>query len=264
MSTLRDSALAYAKRGLHVLPCRPRDKEPATYHGLKDATTDANVIAGWWRGNPDFNIGVLTGKESGIFVVDLDSVDAESELKKLERQHGTLPATVESITAKGRHLFFAWPELTIRNSVGAKGGIAPGIDIRGANGYVVVPPSIHPSGRRYRWSVDSAGVFAAAPQWLLDLIAPRRGRTERNGHALPPSAWAEMLEGTVTEGARNATLTSITGHLLHRLDCREVLALMQAWNAIHCLPPLPEREITRIVNSIAGREYRRRRCHGRG
>jgi hypothetical protein len=258
MSALRDSALAYARRGFHVFPCWPRGKDPACAHGCRDATIDSNLIIGWWRGNPECNIGIATGKQSGIFVVDLDDADAESELRKIEQQNSALPPTVESITGKGRHLFFAWPNRPIRNSVGAKGGIAPGIDIRGQGGYVIAPPSIHPSGRAYAWSIDSASAFAAAPQWLLDLIT-RTGRSSHSkSRALPASEWSALLESTVTEGARNSTLTSIVGHLVCRLDCREVLTLMQAWNAIHCIPPLPERDVMRIVNSIASREYRRR------
>ena len=49
--------------------------------------------------------------------------------------------------------------MEVRNSAGR---IAAGIDVRGEGGYVLAPPSVHPSGRRYCWSVDSADSFAAA------------------------------------------------------------------------------------------------------
>ena len=166
MHSLGASALSLAERGLFIFPLLARDKRPATGHGLKDATRDPALIRGWWAENPEFNIGVATGAASRIFVVDVD--DAEAELRKLETANGTLPATVESITAKGRHLFFRWPKFKIRNSVGK---LAPGIDIRGEGGYVVGPPSIHPSGRRYHWSVDSAKRTAEAPDWLLAKLA---------------------------------------------------------------------------------------------
>jgi hypothetical protein len=256
MSALLDSALAYAKRGLRVFPCRPRDKWPACAHGFHDATIDPNVIAGWWRGNPECNIGIATGEQSGIFVVDLDDADAESELRKLEQQNSALPPTVESITGKGRHLFFAWPNRSIRNSVGAKGGIAPGIDIRGQGGYVIAPPSIHPSGRAYAWSVDSARAFADAPPWLIERIAARpRGAT-------PPTQWRELVKG-IPEGARNCQLTSLAGLLLRRrIDAVVTLALLQGFNARYCSPPLPESDVHRIVDSICGREFQRRNEHG--
>jgi hypothetical protein len=124
------SALALAVKGLHVFPCQPRAKIPATSNGLKAATIDRTIITQWWQQNPQFNIGIATGKASGIFVVDVDGIDAEGELRKLEAEHGPLPATVEAITARGRHLYFRMPAIDIRNSASK---IAPHIDVR-ANG----------------------------------------------------------------------------------------------------------------------------------
>ena len=99
-----------AERGFHVFPCRPRDKRPATANGLKDATTDPDVIQAWWQQQPDSNIAIATGAASGIFVVDIDGLDAEAALRRLEVEHGALPATVEAITARGRHVYFKWPQ----------------------------------------------------------------------------------------------------------------------------------------------------------
>src|SRR5262249_58094604 len=118
---------------------------------------------------PAANIGVATGKPSGIFVVDVDGVDAEAELRKLEAQHGALPPTIEVITARGRHVYFKMPAAPIRNSTGKLG---PGLDIRATGGYVFAPPSIHPTGRRYPWSGDFANALAAAPAYLLQLPSP--------------------------------------------------------------------------------------------
>ena len=92
--TLR-TALALAKKGMQVFPCRPRQKEPATAHGCKDATSDADIIQGWWRERPDANLAVATGAASSVFVLDIDGLDAEAELTKLEKNHGGLPPSVE-------------------------------------------------------------------------------------------------------------------------------------------------------------------------
>src|SRR5262245_48659157 len=102
------TALTLAARGLHVFPCLPRAKEPATPHGCNDATTDPGLIREWWHLVPDCNIGIATGEVSGVFAVDIDSTDAESALRKLEKEHGELPSTVEAITARGRHLYFQY------------------------------------------------------------------------------------------------------------------------------------------------------------
>ena len=86
-------------------------------------------------------------------MLDIDGDDGEASLRKLEAEHGALPDSVESITGKGRHVWFRINGSPIRNSAST---IAPGIDVRGDGGYVLAPPSIHPSGKAYAWSVDCA------------------------------------------------------------------------------------------------------------
>jgi hypothetical protein len=244
------TALALAARGFHIFPCRPRDKRPATANGLKDATTEPDIIQAWWQQQPDNNIAIATGAASAIFVVDVDGLEAEATLRRLEAEHGALPATVEVITARGRHIYFKWPQEPVRNSAGK---IGTHIDVRGDGGYVLCPPSIHPSGRRYCWSVDSANRIADVPGWLL---AKQKGVAIAT--TTPSPEWRALIEG-VGEGARNCSLAKLAGHLLrHHVNAFVTLGLLQAWNAINCKPPLPTAEVEQIVNSIAGKELRRR------
>jgi hypothetical protein len=141
-----------------VFPCRVRDKRPATVNGCSDASRDPDQIKAWWSQDANFNIGIATGAASGVFVIDVDDDGGEHELLKL----CVLPETVEAITGRGRHIYFRQPAKTaVSNSAGK---IAAHVDVRGDGGYVLAPPSIHPSGKRYEWSVDSANKFAAAPQ----------------------------------------------------------------------------------------------------
>ena len=247
------AAIALAERGLAVFPCWQRSKKPATSHGFYDASKDVAVVGRWWHDNPNFNIGVATGAVSNLLVVDIDNIDAEAELRRLEAEHGMpLPATVEVITARGRHIYFCMPTgLDIRCSASETG-----IDIRANGGYVLAPPSIHPSGRRYAWSVDTASALAAAPDWLLNRIGTRGGG---NGNAAAPvSEWRELVKG-VTEGARDCSLARLAGYLLRRrVDPHVTLELLQGWNETRCAPPLPTGDVMRIVNSIAGRELKQR------
>jgi hypothetical protein len=245
------AALRLAQRGLAVFPCQPRDKTPATAHGLKDATTDPGVITQWWKQEPCFNIAVATGAVSRIFAIDIDGLDAEFELRKLEAEHGELPSSVETITARGRHIYFKWPDRPVRNSASK---VAPGIDVRGDGGYVLVPPSVHPTGRRYEWSVDSSNTVVAAPEWLLAKVTAPNG----NGTTTTASEWRDLIKG-VAEGVRDCTVAKLAGYLLrHRIDPFIALGLLQSWNATCCAPPLPESDIERIVDSIATRELQRR------
>jgi hypothetical protein len=247
------AALKLADRGLWVFPCRPQDKRPATARGLKDATIDRGQIERWWRAQPNCNIGVVTGVISGIMVVDVDDLDAEAELRKLEQEHCPLPATVESVTARGRHLFFKWPDRAIRNSASK---LAAGVDIRGDGGYVVVPPSLHPSGRRYSWSVDSANCFATAPDWLLDRITTPAGGADAANVA---SAWRDMVRDGIEQGCRNDSIARLVGHLLRRrVDPEMTQELVIAFNDARCRPPLRRAEVIAVIDSIAALELKRR------
>jgi hypothetical protein len=249
---MAQAALALAARGLHVFPCHVRGKLPATLHGCKDASTDPIKVESWWLRDANYNVAVATGEASGVFVVDIDGPEAEAELGKLEAKHGALPATVEVITTRGRHLYFNMPPADIRNSASK---IAAGVDVRANGGYVLAPPSIHPSGRRYCWSVDAANTIADPAGWLLTKILspPAKDR------ATPPSEWRGIVNG-VSEGCRDNTVTRLAGHLMRRrIDPHVTLELLRCWNASRCTPPLQEHDIERIVDSVAGLELKRRR-----
>jgi hypothetical protein len=188
-----DAALSYAQRGWAVFPChepamggcscRRNDcsspaKHPRTLHGLRDASTDPEVVSRWWRRWPDANIGVRTGGESGLIVLDVDPDHGGlNTLVELERRHDQLPPSLTVRTGAGRHYWFRHPGRPVPNSAGR---IGPGIDIRGDGGYVIAPPSRHLNGRRYHWASEQP--LAPAPQWLLELT---RERTQPNP-PIPP------------------------------------------------------------------------------
>jgi hypothetical protein len=243
------AALRYAARGLPILPCN--GKVPWTAHGSSDATCDAARIREWWGEFPAANIGLATGTRSRLFVIDLDGEGAAAALSAI----GDLPHTLTSITPRpGRHLFFRLPDgVIVRNSAGR---LAPGVDARGEGGFVVIAPSVGANGVRYRWE-NVGSTLANPPQWLLDRLAQIGGNI--NVHGTPPKEWRALVQGTIAEGTRDSTLTRITGHLLRRyVDPWIVLAAIESLNATHCVPPLPAADIRRIVNSIAGKELRRR------
>jgi hypothetical protein len=245
------TALALARRGLHVFPCLPCRKEPATAHGYLDATVDAGTIRQWWGERPDLNVAIATGAVSNLVAIDVDG--AEAALAQLEAKHGALPPTVETITARGRHILLRHPGGIVPSSVGK---IAAGIDVKADGGYIVAPPSLHPSGKRYCWSVDCAKEIAPAPGWLIEKIA-----ASTNGTPLPapPSVWRELVEHGVAEGARDKSAARLAGYLLRRsVDAFVTLELLQIWNASKCAPPLPAGDIERIVASIAKKELKRR------
>ena len=251
MSAQLKTALTLAERGWHLLPCLPRSKAPALPNGIDGATDNFDVIRQWWKQQPDCNVAVRTGRGSGVWILDIDGAGAERELTKLEAENGQLPATVETITPRpGRHLFFKWPaDKPIGNTVGR---LAPGIDSRGERGYALLPPSI--TYGSYHWSVDAADRIADAPAWLLEKISAPRSRAPK-----PPAYWRELVAAGIDEGGRDVTCTRLAGYLLHAgLDPLVVLELLQSFNTTKCRPPLERADIHRIVNSICGKELRRR------
>lgn len=163
------SALTYARWGWRVFPlhtprgsgcscgsatCGNAGKHPRTRHGFKEATTDDAQIAAWWSEWPDANVGIATGPESGILVLDVDPRNGgDDSFDELIDRIGPLPETPEVLTGGGgRHLFFRWPAGV--DALRAK-PIGQGIDIKGAGGYVVAAPSLHASGRAYGWEASS-------------------------------------------------------------------------------------------------------------
>jgi hypothetical protein len=259
VSTLHSAALELNAKGWAIFPCQPRGKTPATARGCLDAVAnDPARINTWWGIFPDLNIGVATGAVSGFFVLDIDGDNGEASLRKLEEERGKLTATIEAITGKGRHCYFRMGKHgDVRNSAGQ---IAPGLDIRGSGGYVLAPPSVHPNGRAYAWSVDSADEFADAPEWLHDLIRADRAA---NGTAKgkPLEHWHRVLTNDIHNGERNSTLTSICGKLLHYgvTDLIILNDIMLCVNKARCEQPLGETEVEDIVANVARSHLRRLR-----
>ena len=255
VSAIAAAASDYLRRGWSVIPLRPGTKLPAIrWEQFQQHRAAADELAHWFERWPSVNIGIVTGKVSGLVVLDVDARHGGFDsLAALERLHGPLPATVEAETGGGgRHLYFAAPPLVPRN----KAGLAAGIDLRGEGGMVVAPPSLHPSGMPYRWRAghEPASLpLAVMPRWLLDLASEAPvGR----GH--PLAYWRDLVRVGVEEGRRNTTVASFAGHLLwHGVDADVVTELMLCWNRVRCRPPLDEHEVARVVSSISHLHARR-------
>src|SRR5262249_32485279 len=136
----------------------------------------------------------------------------DATLSALVAKHGSLPPTLQAITGGGGfHLYFRAPEgVDIRNSTGKLGA---GIDVRGKGGYVLLPPSLHISGRRYAWEsgLKEKGIgLAPLPDWVIAALA------EPKASEVALRNWRELAAATVAEGARNTSIAKFAGHLLRR------------------------------------------------
>lgn len=166
--TTEEAALDYLGRGWSVIPVRERDKRPAVaWKDYQRRRVTEKTLHGWFRRSPDYNVAIVTGALSGLVVVDVDPRHGgKKSLSDLEGEHGRLPETLESVTGGGgRHLYFCHPGGVVSNRV----NIRPGIDLRGDGGCIVAPPSVHPSGKRYRWKKGHGPgevALAPLPDWL--------------------------------------------------------------------------------------------------
>lgn len=172
--TMMEAALAYARRGWAVFPLGVQSKEPAVKGAYKAATRDEVQVRRWWQHVPEGNIGLATGAVSGLWVLDIDGPEGEASFAQLVDEHDEeLAETLMASTGKGYHLYWRMPQGAEQ---GRRIGVRPGIDIIGGQGYLVAPPSVHPSGRVYRW-LNPEAVPLQAPQWLFDLQRPRTAST---------------------------------------------------------------------------------------
>ncbi len=246
-----EPAIELASLGWRVFPLQARSKLPATAHGCKDATDEPNALRAMWgpvAGVP--NVGLATGCDSDVWVLDVDGDPGAATLATLTAKHGPLPETVEATTGRGRHVYFRHPgaAVALRNSAGKVG---KGLDVRADGGYVVCPPSIHPSGEPYRWvRAPDAIPLASAPDWLLALAvdkprpapepasyvpAERIGGATRYGQAALDAECRDLA--AAPEGGRNDRLNGVafrvgqlvrSGHLDESSARREVLAAAKA------------------------------------
>jgi len=244
-STIAGAALRYLARGWSVLPLRGHDKRPLIrWEPLQTARPSVADVTGWYRRWPDANVGIVTGEISNLVVLDVDPKHGGDEaLERLQKRFGPMPQTVEATTGGGgRHLYFAHPGVHVRN----RAGLAQGIDLRGDGGYVVAPPSVHPSGQRYAWSPGRSPAEmspAPLPRWLLRTFGVRTGRSL--------AEWQRLVHDGVARGQRNSTIASLTGHLLwHGIDPDVALELLLAWNRMRCRPPLDDAEAAQVVKNI--------------
>jgi hypothetical protein len=252
-----------------VFPLRPKSKEPLVAGAYKAATADLEQVEAWWATWPDANIGLATGSVSGLWVLDIDGEQGEASFAGLVHEHGDdLVETLMANTGKGHHLYWKLPA---GREQGRRIGVRPGLDIIGGNGYLVAPPSIHPSGRQYVW-LNEHVTPEVAPDWLFDLekpkpvsartstvfaVAPRLGAPQ-TGPVQDPASYlrgvaraASRSVAGAAQGTRNHELFKQAAWICSvaaALNLDEGPALRDVWQAAR-LVGLEEREIERTLQS---------------
>ena len=155
-----------------MFPAPPGEKKSyksAKYSGGRKwgATREADEIRSDFTQWPDANVGIPTGAENGIFVVEADTMEGHGVDGLAALAAMNLPETLQSESPNGSvHCYFK--HLGLRRIPNSTSKLAPGIDVRGDGGMVLAPPSVKPNVGVYMWR--NSLPIADAPQWLLDKV----------------------------------------------------------------------------------------------
>lgn len=236
-------ALEYASRGYSVMPLYI-DKKPRLNSWKKlqlEPAADAQIAA-WWQRFPDANIGVITGKISGITVIDIDDPKATPL--------DTFPKTFTVKTPTGGfHLYYKYAEgYTVSANAYAR---YPHVDIRGDGGFVVAPPS--------HCEYEKNGKKISG-----DYVIERKVPVAEFPVKLFPKQKKRTLKDTVgvTKGGRNDSIASVAGRLLRsepdeKKWQKDVYPALLRINATYT-PPVAEKELRTTFDSIVRKERERK------
>ncbi|MFA5168265.1 MAG: bifunctional DNA primase/polymerase [Candidatus Omnitrophota bacterium] len=236
MNRREQAARASLRRGWSVIPVS--NKKPlVSWAKYQSRLATKHEVFRWFRRWPEANLAAVTGAISGIVALDIDRKHGGIEaLAGLEKKYGDLPKTPKVRTGGGGfHFYFKHPGFPIKNAT-----IDAGVEVKADGGSITLPPSVHSSGKCYRWELHPDDCeLAVIPKWILS--EAKKGRTKKLSSA----------DGTIPEGQRNSTLTSIAGDLRkHGRDKETILAVLKAVNGTSCSPPLGKNEVAAIAASI--------------
>lgn len=243
LSELGKAAVAYAEMGLALIPLKARGKEPCIKGGSTKATANVEQVRNHWLRHPDHNIGIVCGDVSdGLVAIDIDrkgDVDGWDFVNEFEMESPLPEAPMVRTGSGGNHLLMRFPGKVINRQ-----NAELGIDIRGHNGYVVAPPSIHPNGSTYEWVKAPwevpIPVADEAARRFLDAVTPKQADGERL--SMPDV----IHEG---EGRDNALYKLACSQRANNLPYETALVTVMDYNQRCCVPPMPERVVRQKVDS---------------
>lgn len=254
---LYSQAFQYAVRGYSILPIG-RDKHPlvSSWKQYQKTAADEQEIESWWKKNPNANIGIVTGKISGITVIDVD-MDGTN--------HVPIEMFPETLTIKtpsgGYHLFYKYAEgFTVSANAYPQ---FPHVDIRSDGGFVVAAPSICEYTKNKKRIKGSYAVIKNLPlaEFPVSLFSNGSAKETKKTPLKTLKEIQKMRDGD----GRNSTITSMIGKLLLLSPADkwddDVWTTILGFNAT-MEHPLPLKELQVCYTSIKSKEMKRRRDSG--
>lgn len=272
LSPLGSAALSYASHDIPVFPlhevdatgkcscregasCESPGKHPRIKKNLVRATTDKVQIHTWWERWPNANIAILTGHVSRLVSFDMDTYKPGAMTPDdVEEKLGKLPDTrTISTGSDGLQMYYLIPEGEILKGI-PENGLGPGLCVKANGGYVVAPPS----RTKGAYETTKHCAIADAPDWLLKAL---RNHSRRDSKPVASSNFSArsrgeritvQADGPIKEGIRNNTLTKYGGRLrAWGYEEKEILEILRQINEQRCSPPLSDREVAGIAQSVA-------------
>ena len=267
------AALAYCALGVPIVLLGDagtnKGKQPRFKAWADTASSDEEIVGGWFEKFPKSNIGILLGPASGFIDVEFDSEEGRKTADRIL----TNSITPTYRSARSVHRLYRWSG----DMPAIQKFAYAGLEIRLGGGdkstQSVLPPSLHPSGTRYEW-LEGLSIYeveaSEIPEEIAVAIANREYLLEATGATTPQSSkssedWATLKAG-VSEGGRNEALASLVGRWLVGLTDEELAdrdKVEQCFLSAVGLnqrnkPPMPESEVKTVFGSILSRERQRR------
>ena len=243
------AAVEYQKLGWFVLPIIKGKKQPCVkYAHRRDQRPTQEEIRGWWKKYPSANVGMVTGPESGVDTVDVDSQEAFDRLSTVAE----LPDTIRYKT--GRDGFGQQYLFKHRPGLKTQAGVVKDVDIRTTGGITVLPPSVHKTGRKYQWIdvnpvVDGLDDLFEWPDGLFDFMVQNGAGVNSNSNSknTEESKMADL--SGVAEPGRNDAIFKKACSLRAKGISAEDAKLIILKIAENCNPTFPESEAIKCLNS---------------
>lgn len=109
MSTSQSRSFAWRRAAWRLYPVKLRDMQPLVEDWPHQATNEEERLGFWLKRFPDCNWGMVTGPESGTFVLDMGGDKGLKALGDLQRRGRVLPATLITRAGRGKDAFLRWP-----------------------------------------------------------------------------------------------------------------------------------------------------------
>jgi len=211
--------------------------------------------------SPTDGVAAICGQTSGnLAVLDFDHADAYQRWRaQNEELASRLPIAT---TSRGFHVFLRTPAPERKRMLSVPGFAGHAGELIGEGGYIVLPPTRHPSGASREWLQPPTADIPVVPIAELGVTfmssqSPTQSPVQSPAVA-PPFGGAPV--GAVTQGGRHQTLLKYAASLRARgLQSHEIGQLVHAENLTFCQPPLDAQEVDSIIqwagNQLVGMHH---------